>query len=204
MRENKDVLSWQVDLYRTDVLKSGFITEEDMRKEYAKLRKIAKKRLRNFEGTDLVNTQTYLNNYKAYNQTSQEVPAADLPYILNDLSKFIKSKLGTKRGMEQYIKRAIKTLHKHEYTFVTRENFIEFADFMESWKSSETSKLYDSTRVSELYAETRRLGIKNEEVQNNFKIYMDNREKLKTIEREPDYSQKDSDYYIQKFNLKVK
>lgn len=146
-------LKWELWEYNPAALRKK--PESEVRQEYSRLRKIAIKRLARFRGTEFEDTQSYLYNKDRY-VTLKEIPnRTSLNYLLSDLGRFIAAKTSTISGLKEAREKAIEKLHKHDYTFVTKENFKDFGEFMEYAGAVAQNKIYDSERVAEWWEENR-------------------------------------------------
>lgn len=180
-------LRYQPEWYTPAALMSGRVTEADARKEYTRLRDIAQKRLKRMGQSMFRDTQAYRLNKDAY-PVLKEVkagkngrPSADLAYKLSALSRFVSSKQGSVAGMTGIMKRNIKTLHSHGYSFVNQENYLDFARFMEEWRAQGLDKEYDSGDAVELYEQVQRHHMNPTRVAEEFEYWLQNRKELEQL-----------------------
>ena len=142
-------LNYPKELYSVDMLKSGYISMKEARAEYMRLKSIARKRLVRLEQAGFGETEIYKANKGNYPAQSK-LSDAEFVYKLSDLAKFIGSQTSTVTGERAYIHKNVLKLHKHQYTWVTEENFLEFTDFMENYRTLELDKIYSSEEVLEI------------------------------------------------------
>lgn len=135
--------------YDSYALRHGSMTLKQQREEYSRLRSIAVKRLKRFEGTEWEDSLTYVSNVNAYPKL-REIAASDLPYKLNQLQRFIIAEAGTVSGLKRIRDRNIQTLREHGYTAVNRGNYKQFTEFMEEYRRHRELQEYDSDQVAEL------------------------------------------------------
>lgn len=185
-------LKWNSEYYTPNELKS--FSERDLRAEYSRLRRIANKRLKAFEGTEFEQSQAYRQNVNKYKPTSTELTPTQLRYKLTDLARFIEAETGSITGQRRQRARFIETMRDRGYTQVNRKNYFEFVDFMEEFKSRAISRFYDSERVAELFEIAERKKIDPNVIYNDFEQWLDKKEELEEIK--PKRGEKaDSEYY---------
>ena len=178
MASKRPVLHHDLGWYDVTTLKS----EKEMRKEYARLREVARKRLARMEGTPAVRSQAYkMNRFRFDKPQSQIKSAGELSRRLSDLSRFINAKSSTVRGQRELRAKSLETLHEHGYTFVNEKNIYDFGEFMEWWRSYEYGRLYNSDMVADLFAINTRLKMPLEELESNFLFFMETRDELDEV-----------------------
>lgn len=124
-------------------------SDEDVRREYQRLRKIAKERLSRLEMSEFAKSQTVLEHKERY-PTMRELKGnmRELRFQLYDLRRFLDSGYSTVSGQKAIRKKRIETLQARGWN-VTAENYNAFVTFMEYAKayfggsfSSDTVRLY--------------------------------------------------------------
>lgn len=162
-----------LELYTKDVIKNSEIwTEQLLRSEYSRLRSIAQKRL--------VTLAKYEPESYAYKKNVGQYPPArgtsteEIARMLPKLAKFIAAKTGSVTGIRAQRAKAVATMRKHEYDFITLANYQEFASFMEAWRDSDKGKkkTWGSDDVVTAFQWTYEHGIRVEEVKDNFARYL--------------------------------
>ena len=122
--------------------------EAILRKEYSRLRDIAQKRL-NRMAKNWSWTEAYKQNVYAYNKLSAIHDKRTLVYKLSQLGRFVTAKTGSASGLASQRDAALKTLHEHGYTFVNKNNWESFSQFMAWAKDVTISHMWDSERVAD-------------------------------------------------------
>lgn len=181
-KRTKATLTYDRDLYYYSTLKIAQpFTEQEAKKEYSRLRSIARKRLERFVGTEWTDTQIYKYN-KGNFPTVAEISSTDELYKRLDMvARFVTSKRGSVRGLQQERRANIETLHEHKYKFVNVKNFRKFADFMEETRIEAQKFLYDSNRVAELFRVGEKKKIAPEELEKDFISWMKKLDDLKKM-----------------------
>lgn len=173
--------TWYFPTNLTQMLKSDPAT---VRKEYTRLRDIAQKRLKRFETAGLTKTQAYKRNVAHYPKLKDIKSDYELAGRLSDLERFISAQAGSVSGQKEIRKKAISTLHEHDYTFVNEQNFDDFTDFMEEYRDQMLDgEGYDSGDAAELYSVVEKHKLDPEKVAEDFGFYLENIETLKKMRR---------------------
>lgn len=176
-------LSYEPEFYspsniRTYIKENGVA---DIRKEYTRLRDISQKRLKRMGSTMWARTQTYKRNVNHYPLLKDIKSEAELASRLSDLSRFISRKTGSVSGMEAQMKKALKTLHENQYNFVTRENYLDFGEFMEEYRFQKLDEQYDSGDAAETYNLLEQHRIDPTKVKEDFEFWLANRKILEDL-----------------------
>lgn len=101
-------------------------------------------------------------------QTASE---AQVRKSLSDVARQLASAKTSATKRRQTEARALRTLGKHGYGFVNRQNLKEFGDFMEAARSHYGKRSYDSERVALMFKNAKKSGIAPEKVQEAFEEY---------------------------------
>lgn len=179
----KASLSYEPEFYSPSNIRT-YIKENgagDIRKEYTRLRDISQKRLKRMGSTMWARTQTYKRNVNHYPLLKDIKSEADLASRLSDLSRFISRKTGTVSGMETQMKKALKTLHENQYNFVTRENYLDFGEFMEEYRFQKLDEQYDSGDAAETYNLLEQHRIDPTKVKEDFEFWLANKAILEDL-----------------------
>ena len=124
------------DLYTLDAIRHADVwTPENIKSEYQRLRAIAQKRLKRIEADEIGRaSKTYYYNKDRY-KPSSELKPYEMKLLLADLAKMMTARTGTLRGIKRARDEAIKTFHKHDYTFVNESNFVDLGEFFRQWRA---------------------------------------------------------------------
>lgn len=125
------------EFYTLDAIRNAEIwTPENIRQEYSRLYKIVSDRMRVISKSEIGRqSKTYHYNKDKFKPVTQLKPY-EQKLLLADAAKMIQAKTGTLGGIKEYRRKAIKTLHEHQITWVNEENFTDFGHFMAWWKDS--------------------------------------------------------------------
>ena len=177
---DKAQLTYDDEVYTPEGAKS--LDDADLRKEYSRLRSIAQKRLQRFEGTEWTDTQVFKLNAGVYKPLDQIASDRELRHLFSDVAKFVSSDTGSVSGLKKQRERAVKTLNERGYDFVNKQNFRQFADFMEYARVANLNRMYDSKRIAEFCAASEKKLISSQELYKSFRSWIKKQKKLKKIQ----------------------
>lgn len=148
------------------------------RAEYVRLRNIGRKRLSRFEKSKDVTPWTETEAYRTYGAGG--IPAlpslsdAQLPYQLAKLARWIDKPTSKIGELKKQRTKAIRTLHAHGYTFVTKKNYLAFGRFMEYYRQLGLDRVYGSPDAADLYETAEEKHVDIEEIKENFEDFLEN------------------------------
>lgn len=176
-----DVLKYDYENYYIEALRSGSLTEKEMRSEYSRLRKIANERIAALGRSRFNKSQAYIKNVGKYVTLDKIKNERQLIYKLSDLAKFVTSKRGSVTGQYEIRRKTLETLHERGITFVNARNLDDFGDFMEEARTKLYSRIYGSERIKDMFGIAEKKGINPQELFQDFAYWMQNREKLEAM-----------------------
>lgn len=137
--------------YTLDAIRHADVwTDENIKAEYTRLRKIAQDRLREISKSDIGRaSKTWFYNQRRF-KPSSELRPYERKILLAEVAKMMQAETGTLAGIKRQRKKAIQTFHEHGYTFVDESNFIDVGEFFREFKDSEF-RGYGSTVALDLY-----------------------------------------------------
>ena len=159
------------------------LSDKEIRAEYSRLRSIARKRLERFEGTEWVDTQVYKFNHGKYIPVKDIKNKTQMVSLLAEVARFVTAESGSVSGLARTRSRNVATLHEHGYTFVTRTNYRDFADFMEEYRIRRLNRIYDSERVAETFEAAEKKGIPPRDLYRDFEFWLENRDALREMKK---------------------
>ena len=149
----KSPLKYDPEVYTPQGLRKN-LEYKEARAEYARLRSVALRRLKTFEGTEYTESQIY-KRFSGYFPTLTEIGTnkARLLHYLTDAARFLQREGSTLAGQKRIESRTIDTLHERGYGFVNKENLRRFGEYMKIARAKSTSRYYDSVRAAEIFGE---------------------------------------------------
>jgi Tfp pilus assembly protein PilO len=179
-RREKATLKYEKEVYTPEGAKT--LSDHDLRKEYSRLRSIARKRLERFDGTEWTDTQVYQLNKGVYKPLSEIKSNTELRHLFSDVSRYVTASTSSVSGLEKQRRQGVKTLNERGYDFVTKENYRRFADFMEYARVANLNRMYDSKRVADYYAASEKKQLSNDEMRKAFRSWNRKEKKLTKIQ----------------------
>lgn len=161
-------LKYDPEIYTPKGLRKN-LSFKEAREEYSRLRSIALKRIKRFEGTEYEDSDILKEFPKEQFLTVKEIgdDRRLLNYLLLDTVRFLNKKRSTVSGQRQMDRKVLKTLESHGYDFVNSSNLQEFGRFMQIARARSTARYFDSIRAAETFGESRTKDI--EELAQEFK-----------------------------------
>lgn len=180
-------LKYSEDFYQPSAIRNymregGKEAEKEIRKEYTRLRDIAQKRLKRMGSTMWAETQTYKRNVNHYPKLKDIQSPSELAARLSDLSRYIEAQTSTVSGLEQQMKKSLKTLHENGYSFVTRENYLDFGKFMEEYRRQKLDDMgYSSGDAYDTYTQLEVHRVDPTQVKKDFEFWLANKDLLEKL-----------------------
>lgn len=173
----KDVL--RGGMYNYEPANSAFVfTPKEARAEYARLRKIANRRLERLGASEFANSRTYQNWSSGFEALPPDAPERDVRKALYDVGRFVNLKTSSISGSRKAQAEFIKTMHERGYGFINKNNAAKFGEFMREVKTHSTYKGYDSERVAELFGTLTYKRIDQEDAAKYFEFWLEHEDLL--------------------------
>lgn len=173
----KDVL--RGGMYNYEPANSAFVfTPKEARAEYARLRKIANRRLERLGASEFANSRTYQNWSSGFEALPPDAPERDIRKALYDVGRFVNLKTSSVSGARKAQAEFIETMHERGYDFVNKSNAQEFGEFMRDVKTHKTYKGYDSERVVMLFGKLKEKRIDTKDAAEYFEYWMKHQNQL--------------------------
>lgn len=135
----------------------------DLKKIYSEKRDIAQKRIKRLQKSDFKKTNAALayksgvptlKSIRAESEKDKELEKNILVYELSKLQNFLGNKYSKVSELKKTRDKAIDTLHKHGYDFVTKSNYNEFIDFMNYLHNTQLDRIYSKVDTGSGYKES--------------------------------------------------
>lgn len=162
--------------YSIESLESGQFTQKQLRQEYSRLRTIAKKRFERLAESEWATKEGKTPyNYRMENYPTLRELQSDrqLALKLRDLASVIESPRSRIYGLEQIREESVRTMQEEGYTWVTKENWREFSDFMAVARTMANNRQFDSERAVEMFGEMKETGGTETQLLDAFQEYLD-------------------------------
>lgn len=175
---SRDLHNYPDEYYYPEALRSGILTEAEMRKEYSYLRSIANKRLKRFKGTEFEESQSYRRNVGKFVPLSDIHSKRELIMKLYEVKKFTSAKSGSVTGLREMRRQALETARERGLTWLNKNNIKAFGEFMEEARVKGYAKLYGSERIAELFGTASKKGLDPQKLYKDFSYWMENQKEL--------------------------
>ena len=198
----QDLHNYPEEYYYPEALRSGILTETEMRKEYSYLRSIANKRLSRFPGTEFEEAQSYRRNVGKFVPLSEISSKRELILKLYDVKKFTTAKSSSVSGLRAMQRQALETARERGLTWLNKNNLKAFGEFMEEARVKGYAKLYGSERIAELFGTATKKGLDPQKLFEDFSYWMENQKELAATPKIKNPVDRTSAQYREKMNNK--
>lgn len=161
--------------------------EADLRAEYARLRRVARDRIRRIERSEFAEDSTWIEDRgKDFNLPASRIRAADLPSALSDLAGFLEAKTSTVTGLRRKRSLTLEALKDAGITGINRQNYGAFTQFMKATqvfknayipypkRSEKVSALQDAKQIRPAMFMLTQKGISQAAIIRNFEFFKNN------------------------------
>lgn len=160
-----------ISAYQPQALQEGY-SEKELRREYSRLRSVARKRLERFEGSEFEDSNVYLYNKGKYVPLSQVSNKGELVHLLSDVARFLTAEAGSVTGERAIRDKAIATWHDKGYGWINKSNYAAFARFLEFSREFVGQPYME--KAAELFRRAGDQGVPVEQIRSNFEWYWKN------------------------------
>lgn len=143
------------------------IPENEIRKEYTRLRDILSKRIKTIQKSEF-RGQGIAGQFPTGLPKLSEIRPEDLPYMLQHAATAIRSNIGSLTGLRRRRSETLASLRESGYRNITEDNIEDFAKFMEESRDRGLEMVYGSDNVASLYDATVAIGLDPEDIMDDF------------------------------------
>ena len=158
-------------------------TEREARKEYARLRDIAQKRIKRLKEAEFEVPYGFSKGFA----TTKSLSIDKLSGALSDIRRFLEAESSTVKGARRKEIRMRKRLAESGYHI---KNVRDFGRYMEEFRAYYGRYARGSEAAAELYETMERKGFEIDDVMANFDMYMENQKKIQKIIEDEDFTKK--------------
>lgn len=163
--------TFPISAYQPQALQEGY-SEKELRREYSRLRSVARKRLERFQGSEFEDSNVYRYNKGKYVPLSQVSNKGELVHLLSDVARFLTAEAGSVNGQRAIRDKAIATWHEKGYTWLNKSNYAAFARFLEFSREFVGQPYME--KAAELFRRADDQGVSVEQIRSNFEWYWKN------------------------------
>ena len=149
------------------------MSKKEARAEYARLRKIANRRLealqRNYPKSEIA--RRYRKGFTALPRGEEK--SSRIFKKLYEVARYLNTATGSVSGQRAARKQQLETLREHGYTFINKKNLDEFNEF---WRTVKTHAAYSgamSEEIVELFGKAKKTRTDPQTVAKAFEKYLD-------------------------------
>ena len=172
------------EVYIPAAIRYGYLTIDEARAEYSRLRSAAVKRLERLSRTEGRNYATY----KAYGKEGfsplpKNATASEVGRALADVHRFLEMRTSSISQIRESQREALATLQERGYTFINKGNIREFGEFMEAARQQKvvSANRGGSPIIVDLYETVKRLRLPPEQIQVRFSEWLRKKEELESL-----------------------
>ena len=172
------------EVYIPSAVRYGYLTIQEARAEYSRLRSAAVKRLQRLSRTEGRLYSAYrMYGKEGFAPLPKDATPAEVGRALADVYHFLEMKTSSIGSIRASQRNAIKTLNERGYGFINKGNIREFGEFMEAARQQKvaSNNRGGSPVIVELYETVRRLQIPPEQVQRRFALWLSKRKELEAM-----------------------
>lgn len=147
-------------------------SDRELRREYSRLRTIAKKRIDRLMNSEFWDTSIAQYNAGRFIYLEGVQNRTELKHLLTDVSSFLMAEGSTVTGQRKRLKDIAATWRAKGYDFITTENVRGFVEFLEYVKSVE-GHVYDVSALGDVFAEAVSWGVESDNVYGMFAYYQE-------------------------------
>lgn len=177
------------------------MTEKQIRKEYSRLRKVAIGRLRSLEKSEIGKRSGTWRNYVEAFPGGRGKSVGEIAHRLSQAYYFLTLKESSVTGLREIRNDFIKTMNDEGYTWINKDNYFDFIDFMESVRSYYDSVSYDSDRAVEVFDVLTANRFSPEELKDDYDWWFENYRKIKRKPNSKGLSYEEYKKYVEGKNV---
>ena len=171
MASNRFKTGYEIYDYFPEVARANMSVKE-ARAEYARLRKIAGRRLEALQRY-YPESKTAKRYRKGFAALPREEKAGRVYKKLYEVARYLNEQLGSVSGARSYRKKSIESLHESGYTFINAKNFDQFGAFMDEVKTHSIYRGLDSEQAVKLFGKALKKKMDPAKVARAFEKYLD-------------------------------
>ena len=172
------------EVYIPAAIRYNYLSIQEARAEYSRLRSAAVKRLQRLVGTEGERYSAFrMYGKEGFPSLPKNASASEVGRALADVYHFLEMKSSSIGAIREAQRKAIKTLQERGYDFINKGNIREFGEFMEAARQQKVASdnRGGSPVIVELYETAKRLQMPPEQVQTHFSFWLSRRKELEAM-----------------------
>lgn len=170
------------DITPLEILNS--MTEKQIRKEYSRLRKVANRRIKTLEKSEWGKHSKTWRDYAGEFPSGRGKSKAEIAHRLSSAYYFLSLKTGTVTGLREIRDKFLETMHEDSnYSWLNKDNYWYFTEFMDEVQAYYDTVSYDSDRAVDVFDVMTSNNFTSEDLKDDFDWWMNNYRKVKSRPR---------------------
>lgn len=172
------------EVYIPAAIRYNYLSIQEARAEYSRLRSAAVKRLQRLSGTEGERYTAFrMYGKEGFPSLPKDATASEVGRALADVYHFLQMKTSSIGAIRASQREAVKTLQERGYDFINKSNIREFGEFMEAARQQKVASdnRGGSPVIVELYETAKRLQIPPEQIQRRFSLWLSKRKELEAM-----------------------
>lgn len=167
-------------------------TEQDMAREYSRLRSIARKRLSRLAGSEYAESSLYKEYMDGFDTVREVREAGELPEALASVARFLSAAGSTLSGAAEVKAMTLTKLNERGYTFVNNDNYWQYTRFMDYARGMLSDEMWNSEYVNDFFERAQEAGANESQMKRWFK----NWEESSGGERTGNVTAADAEFFV--------
>lgn len=160
------------------------MAEKEIRKEYSRLRKVAVGRLKTLEKSEWGRHSDTWRDYVGEFPAGRGRSKAEVAHRLSKAYYFLGLKTSTVTGLREIRDKFLETMHEDSsYSWLNKDNYWDFTEFMDEVQAYYDTVSYDSDRAVDVFDVMTSNNFTGEDLKNDFDWWMNNYRKVKAKPR---------------------
>lgn len=172
------------EVYIPGAIRYNYLSIQEARAEYSRLRSAAVKRLQRLSGTEGERYTAFrMYGKEGFPSLPKDATASEVGRALADVYHFLNMKTSSIGAIRASQREAVRTLQERGYDFINKSNIREFGEFMEAARQQKVASdnRGGSPVIVELYETAKRLQIPPEQIQRRFSLWLSKRKELEAM-----------------------
>lgn len=172
------------EVYIPAAIRYNYLSIQEARAEYSRLRSAAVKRLKRLAGTEGEHYSAFrMYGKEGFPSLPKNASASEVGRAFADVYHFLEMKTSSIAAIRAAQREAIKTLQDRGYYFINKGNIREFGEFMEAARQQKVASdnRGGSPVIVELYETVKRLQMPPEQVQARFAFWLSKKKELEAM-----------------------
>lgn len=172
------------EVYIPAAIRYNYLSIQEARAEYSRLRSAAVKRLQRLVGTEGERYSAFkMYGKEGFPSLPKNASVSEVGRALADVYHFLEMKTSSIGAIRAAQREAIKTLQERGYDFINKGNIREFGEFMEAARQQKvvSDNRGGSPVIVELYETVKRLQMPPDQVQARFSFWLSKKKELEEM-----------------------